>query len=162
MARLMTTLLSLCVIQSALAGSPSQNGWTASLQTALKKKEFLIIQLTPEDSQKWTIIPLSASKQTLSSKNLKTILVPESHTPKTSIKDLLEEPQPLSKELPKEIQEALTPALKKSHLFSKVEEFTVERKTKPSELLFEELVYSTFIKTKTGKTLVQVEELPAE
>lgn len=125
----------------------TQEGWLSSFETALRKKEYAVVQLYPKEHPTvWTILPINTTKKIFSKKNLPYIdIVPEPEAGNTP--------------------PALVARLRESHgdigrILSTPQTFILDRQTLPSELLPEELVDTIILKTKKGPILAKIEELP--
>jgi hypothetical protein len=164
---LATTLLFPLTLITTLHAEETKttNGWIATLESALKKKQFLIVQIDPQiETNQWTIIPLKTEKTPLSKNILKKIEIQQTQiTNSNPVEDLLNitPDHPPQNELPNEIRKAI-----QTHYGDRgsldIEEISliIETEPKPSQILADEIVETTHIKTKTEKTLALIETLP--
>jgi hypothetical protein len=129
-----------------IAQADTQEGWLTSFETALKKREYAVVQLHPkENPTAWTILPINKEKGLFSKNSLPYIDAadPQKETP----------------------LDALSKKLRATHgeigrILSRPETFVLDRQTLPSEILADEIVDTIVVKKKKGPILAKIEELP--
>lgn len=128
------------------AQADTQEGWLTSFETALKKREYAVVQLHPKEHPTvWTILPVDKQKGPFSKSSLPYIdtTTPQEKTP----------PDALEKKLRETHGEI-------GRILSTPETFVLDRQTLPSEILTDEIVDTIVVKKKKGPILAKIEELP--